>query len=287
MYTCLSPGAIGVRGLSLADAVDLARRIRFGGVDFNIREAARLAEDRGVDHVKRLFEDAGVRPGQWGLPVSWRNDETYEQELSTLPGFAELGRELGCTRTTTVCMSGSDERDYDRNWSWHLERLRPIAETLARYDCRLGIEFLGPATIRLRFKHEFVSTLGGAMDLARAIGTGNIGLLFDVWHHFTSGGTPADLDGLTAGDIIAVHANDAPKGLKMSEYVDNDRRLPMETGVIDLPEYLRRLSAMGYDGPVTPEPFSRRINELAARDASAAGMLIAECMDAAWKAAGL
>ena len=42
----------------------------------------------------------------------------------------------------------------------------------------------------------------------------------------------------------------------MAEYIDNDRRLPMETGVIDLGGFLKRLAALAYDGPVTPEPFS-------------------------------
>jgi hypothetical protein len=44
---------------------------------------------------------------------------------------------------------------------------------------------------------------------------------------------------------------------------------------------------MGYDGPITPEPFSKRINEVAAQDATKAGKMIAEYMDKLWKAAGL
>jgi sugar phosphate isomerase/epimerase len=287
MFKNLSAGAIGIRGLSLAQSISLAKQIGFGGIDFDIREAAKLADERGVGYVKKLFSDAGVLPGQWGLPVAWNKDDQWEKDLAELPKLAALGRDLGCTRTATWCLSGSDEREFKPNFSWHVARFRPIAQVLASYDCRLGIEFLGPKTIRERFKYPFIYTLQGMMDLAKAIGTGNVGLLLDAWHHYTAGGTWSDLDQITAKDVVTVHVNDAPEGLTLDQYMDNDRRLPMETGVIDLPGFIKKLNSMGYDGPITPEPFSKRINEVAAKDASAAGKMIAEYMGKLWKAAGL
>jgi sugar phosphate isomerase/epimerase len=125
------------------------------------------------------------------------------------------------------------------------------------------------------------------MELAEAIGTGNVGLLLDAWHLYTSGDPIDVLDTITARDVVTVHVNDAPQGLTLETYQDNDRRLPMETGVIDLPGFIKKLAAMGYDGPVTPEPFSKRINELAAKDTMAAGKLIADYMDKLWRAAGV
>ena len=62
--------------------------------------------------------------------------------------------------------------------------------------------------------------------------------------------------------------------------------LPMETGVIDLVGFMRALREMGYDGPVMPEPFSQRINDLAATDPEAAAREAARSMDALWRAAG-
>ncbi|MBN1579440.1 MAG: sugar phosphate isomerase/epimerase [Anaerolineae bacterium] len=287
MFKNLSAGAIGIRGLDLAQTIDLAKQIGFGGIDFSIKEAAQLADEKGVAYVRRLFDGAGVKPGQWGLPVAWNKDDQWEKDLEQLPKLAALGKALGCTRTATWCVSGSNDLAYEENWAWHIARFRPIAEVLAEYDCRLGIEFLGPKTIRERFEHEFVYTLGGMMELAGAIGTGNVGLLLDAWHLFTSGDPLDVLDTITAKDVVTVHVNDAPEGLTLETYMDNDRRLPMETGVIDLPGFIKKLAAMGYDGPVTPEPFSKRINELAAEDTMAAGKLIADYMGKMWNAAGL
>lgn len=285
MFKNLSPGAIGIRNCSLAESIELAAKSGFAGIDFGIREAAQLAENHGVEHVKGLFESAGILPGQWGLPIQWQDDEQWQQGLEDLPQLAALGRDLGCTRTATWCPPASDERQFDENLQWHINRFRPIAEILAEYDCRFGIEFIGPKTSRARREHEFIYTLEGMMDMAAKIGTGNVGLLLDAWHLYTSGGSVEDLDKITAEDVVTVHVNDAPEGVAVQEQIDNDRRLPMETGVIDLPGFMGKLRDMGYDGPVTPEPFSKRINAI--KDPSEAAQLAASYMAKMWQAAGL
>lgn len=285
MFKNLSPGAIGIRNLTLADSIELARASGFAGIDFNIREAADLAALRGVEYVQALFAEAGVRPGQWGLPVAWNKDDQWQDDLAGLPALAALGRALGCTRTCTWAMPGSDARPYGANFEWHVQRFRPIAQALAEEGCRLGIEFIGPKTLRDRFQYTFIYTLGGMMELARAIGTGNVGLLLDAFHLYTSGGTLDDLDAITAQDIVTVHVNDAVEGVPPDEQMDQVRRLPMETGVIDLPGFMKRLQALGYDGPVTPEPFSARVNAIA--DPLEAAKLVGKYMDKMWQAAGL
>ena len=227
MYKNLNTGAIGVQGLSLPEVIRLAHETGFAGIDFDIREAAALAEEMGIGGVRALFDKAGVLPGQWGLPIGW-NQPQWRDELAELPALAELGVALGCTRTATWCPSWSDEREFDENFSWHIERFRPIAEVLAERGCRLGIEFLGPKTLRDGHEYGFIYTLEGMMELATAIGTGNVGLLLDAWHLETSGGSPADLDRITAADIVTVHVNDAPKGIPFDEVIDAQRHLPME-----------------------------------------------------------
>jgi sugar phosphate isomerase/epimerase len=219
--------------------------------------------------------------------VAWGQDDRWEQDLVQLPKLAALASELGCTRTATWCISGSNERAYDENFRWHVARLRPIAQVLKTHGCRLGLEFLGPKTIRDRYKYPFVHTLREMMELAGSIGTGNVGLLLDAWHLYTSGGSVEDLDEITAEDIVTVHVNDAPEGIPRDEQIDNVRCLPMETGVIDLPGFVRKLDALDYDGPVTPEPFNERINTIASKDALQACRIVAEHMARLWQAGGL
>jgi sugar phosphate isomerase/epimerase len=232
-----------------------------------------------------MFAASGVLPGQWSLPVAWNKDEQWQADLAALPQLASLGRQLGCTRTTTWIMPGSDAYAYTANWEWHIRRFRPIASALADEGCSLGIEFVGPRTLRARFAHPFVFTLGGMMDLAAAIGTGNVGLLLDAFHLFVSGGSVADMARLTAADVVAVHVNDGVEGVPLDEQLDQVRRLPTESGVLPLADFMRGLQKIGYDGPVTAEPFSARVNALT--DPHQAAALVAEYMDRLWRASGL
>jgi sugar phosphate isomerase/epimerase len=54
---------------------------------------------------------------------------------------------------------------------------------------------------------------------------------------------------------------------------------------MDLPGFMRKLVAMGFDGPVTPEPFSKRLNSMT--DPLEAAKLTASYMDKMWSASGL
>lgn len=287
MFKNLSPGAIGIRRISIQESIKLARETGFAGIDFNIRDAAALARVQSVDAVRGLFDESGIRPGQWGLPVAWRQDDQWEADLDHLPAFAKLGQVLGCTRTCTVMPSFSDERPYQENFTWHVKRLRLIAEILREFDCRLGIEFIGPKTLRIGHPYEFIYTLDGLMELTRAIGTGNVGALLDSYHLYTSGGTIEDLARIDAKDVVVVHVNDALAGVPRDEQLDLVRALPMETGVINLRAFMCKLQSLDYDGPVTPEPFSERVMDIAASDPLGAARIAAQAMDALWTAASL
>jgi sugar phosphate isomerase/epimerase len=287
MYATIGPDQLGIRGPSLSDAIALARAAGFAGLSFDSRAAARAVDERGLDTVQDQFAQAGVRPALWNLPVAWRDDDQWQADLRELPRLAATARALGATRTATYMPSGSDERSFQENFDWHVARLRPIAEVLRDEGCQFGIEFIGPKTYRAAFRHEFIHTLDGVMELVAAIGTGNVGVMLDSWHLYTSGGTLADLERLTNHDVVVVHVNDAPAGIARDEQIDTVRTLPMETGVIDLVGFMRALREMGYDGPVMPEPFSQRINDLAATDPEAAAREAARSMDALWRAAGL
>jgi sugar phosphate isomerase/epimerase len=69
--------------------------------------------------------------------------------------------------------------------------------------------------------------------------------------------------------------------------IDTQRHLPLETGVLDLPGFLRGLAALGYDGPVVTEPFNAPLNALAATDPTAAANQVSVAMDRLWRLAGL
>ena len=286
MFKNLNTGAIGIRDKSLAESIELAAATGFAGIDFNIREAAAVVDDHGLDYVRDLFARHGVLPGQWGLPVAW-NQDRWQEDLAELPRLAALGAALGCTRTATWCPSWSDTLDYSDNVQWHVARYRPIAEILKDHGCSLGIEFLGPRHLWASHPYRFISSMGEMLALANDIGTGNVGLLLDAYHLYTAGDEIDALDMLAPGDVIVVHINDAPAGIAREEQADLVRCLPLETGVIDLAGFMRKLAALGYAGPVTTEPFSARLNAIAAEDPVAAAREVSQAMDRLWQLSDL
>ncbi len=281
MFRNLSPGAIGIR-TDLAGAIDLAQRHGWQGLDLPTGEAVRLAAERTADDVAALIGQAGLRLGGWGLPIDWRGD--YDRAaLAVLEQHAALAQRLGCTRVYTWLLPSSDELPFRENFDRHVARLQPIAEVLAAHGCRLGLEFIGPRTMRDGRRYGFIYTAEGMLCLAQAIGP-NVGLLVDSYHWYTGLGTLADLHALRADDVVYVHVNDAPDGVAVEAQIDQVRRLPATTGVIDLAGFMGALREIGYDGPVTPEPFEQRLRELAPDDACRTAH---ESMLELWRRAGL
>ena len=285
MFKAVSPGAIGVRPRNLEEALAAARRGGFEGLEFNAAEVAGLVEDQGAEHVRSLFAEAGLRPAGWGLPTDWRgSEENWRQGLAELPRLAQAAAAIGGTRSSTGVLPGSDERPFDENRRFHVERFRPIAHILADHGCRLGLEFIGPKTLRDGKRYPFIYKMEDMLAMGAEIGP-NVGLLLDCWHWYTSGGTLDELRRLRPEQVVYVHVNDAPAGMPVDEQIDNVRALPGETGVIDIAGFLQALRSIGYDGPVVPEPFKKELADLPSDDARLE--TVGAAMDRIFQQAGL
>jgi sugar phosphate isomerase/epimerase len=138
--------------------------------------------------------------------------------------------------------------------------------------------------MRQGHQYSFIHTLDQVLELCGSVHQPNVGILLDSWHWYVSGATLDDIQSLSSSQIVGVHVNDAPAGISLEEQKDNQRCLPGETGVIDLVGFLKVLKAIGYDGPVTVEPFSQRLRELAPQEAA---METSEALRRVWGQAGV
>ncbi len=284
MFRNMSPGAIGIQG-SMAEVLPLAKEAGFEGIDLNVREAAKIADESSLDEVKAMFADAGMKMGGWGLPVDFRKDEdAFQEGLTQLPETAALGQALGCTRVPTWVSPASDGLTFEENFQIHARRLRACAEILRDNGCSLGLEFVAPKTSWSGKKYEFIHDLPGMLELGDVIGTGNVGLLLDAWHWYTAHGTLDQIRNLRPEQVVYVHVNDAPEGVEVDEQIDNVRCLPGATGVIDIGGFLSTLSDIGCTAPVTPEPFVKELREMPAAEAATT---VAEGMAKIWEEGGL
>ncbi|HEY3343255.1 MAG TPA: sugar phosphate isomerase/epimerase family protein [Anaerolineae bacterium] len=272
MFKNLNAGALG-HAISFDQTCALARQYHFEGVDLDLDFLGKLAREKSVQAAQDWLSGTGLRIGSYGLSVAWRDwdsDVTYAESLPRFIEETKLAAALGCTRCVTWVMPRSDTLTYQRNFAQMVQRLTPVAEILKAYGIWLGLEYVGPRTLRLGHKYDFIHTMDGMRALGAAIGTGNIGLLLDCFHWYTAHGTLSDIEALPAEEVVYVHVNDAKTGRSADEQIDNERDMVGATGVIDISGFYSALRKIGYAGPVTVEPFSEAVRKMTPEQAIAA-----------------
>lgn len=278
-----APGHLGVRA-NQRQALDYAVKYGFRGIapsegEFENKSAAEIGEWLA------MMKDKGIQYGAAGLSVDFRGDDNrFRDGIAQYPKRAALMKQLGVTRVATWILPGSNDLTYLENFKQHETRLREAAKILSDNGIRLGLEFVGPRTSRERFRYPFACAQRDMMELVTAIGTGNVGLLVDSWHWYTSHGTIEEMMQLSNKDIVHVHVNDAPSGVKVDEQIDNRRGLPATTGVIDMKGFINTLVKIGYDGPVECEPFDQELRKM---EPDAAVQKTAESLGRVWDLIGV
>lgn len=261
---------------------------------YSVTELAPLAAKYGIQALSAapdLLENPGLAAEadavmkehglSWGLlpmPADFYfwdlDDAAFEQGLEELRRRASVAERLGIRHAYNHVWPTSF-REFDENFDWHVKRVKAVSEVLREHGVRYGLEFLGPHELRGWQKHEFVHSLAGVLAIADAAG-GVAGVAFDTFHWYTSNnGSEKDLTlmELQIDRLVCVHLNDAVAGVPYDQQKDMERRLPMETGVIDSREILARFRAHGTDALYMIEPFEpsrTRFHSMSAEEAVAA-----------------
>ena len=283
MFKSLNLGALSL-DLPFEEGLRLAREHGFAALDLP-PSVLTGADMPSAAALRARYASAAVRPGGWALPIDFRRDEeAFRRDLADLPRQAALAGEMSAPWCFTWILPYSDELDYAANMERHAARLRQAARILAEHGCRLALEFVGPATLRAGRRYPFIRTIAETQELVARIDVPGTGLLLDCWHWYTSHASLVDIGSLSEEAVVYVHVNDAPQGLEVDAQIDNQRLLPGDSGVIDVPGFLRALAGIGYDGPVVVEPFNAALVALAPEARAAA---VAASLARAWAEAGL
>ena len=243
----------------------LAARVGFGGVDVPL--AAAMKEGAGA--TRALLDELKIRPAILTFPVEFRKDDaTFDRDMEELPRAAGFARDIGCPRMMTWLTSSSDTPKAELR-ALFKRRFTAAAAVLARYQVRLGLEFLGPLHIRTRFRYEFIWRMNEMLAFARECGP-NVGLTLDSWHWYHAGATPDDIVAAGKQGIVTVHFNDAA-AQPPEKVLDNERLMPGE-GVIDLVAFLHALQSIGYEDALSVEVFGRGLRDMTPEAAARLGL---------------
>ncbi len=256
MFPSYSARALG-HTTTAESAVELAAAAGFAGVDLLVADLVAAGTDPA--RLRNRMDALELRGGAWPLPVRWRDDEaTYRADLARLPGLARVAATLGLSRTGTWIWPALPDRiaspaeAIDRA----VARLAPVAHILADAGTRLGIEVLGVASARPPGSRPFVHRLDRVGPVLAALRhhEPTVGLLVDAFH-LAAAAEPIDA-ALAWGveSVVWVHLADMPSGpIDLDTHRDDNRALPGTREDSPAPGLLARLSATGYDGPVTVE----------------------------------
>ncbi len=260
MFASLNTDLVSITA-SLADAIRLAARHKFGGVDCSASQL--LATEFDLSSLRTAMNEGGLRPGYLSIPPGKlpSTPEDFEVAIALLPEIAKRASALGFTRAGIVILPFHESLGFDQAFEEHVVRLNRLVAVLDEYGIALGLEYVSPLTRRSPYPNHFVHNLSGMLSLCSAVASPRCGLMLDSFHWHCAGETQADLEGLRNEQIVVVHINDAPL-IPVEEQTVGNRSFPGETGGIDLTSFVGSLKRVGYDGPVTCEPMAGAIHAL-------------------------
>jgi 2-keto-myo-inositol isomerase len=257
----LKADAIGVDG-SADDLLSAAEKYGYEALSVPAQWLEGWTDKQKADFVKKA-EKKNIGWGASGLPVEFRRTEQqFKSDLGSLNQHAKNLSDIGVTRISTWVISGHATLTYNENMRQQADRLRDCARILGKHGIKLGLEYLGTASIRHNARFAFISTSRELKEMIALIGEPNVGVVLDSYHWHTAEETVEDLMIWKNEEIVAVDLNDANRQLKLVDQTDLARELPGATGVIDLDGFIKALVKIGYDGPVRAEPFSTTLNQM-------------------------
>ena len=216
-------------------------------------------EKKAIEATKRI-RSYGLEWGLMPMPADFYHwdldDNSFNKALIVLERQAQVAEKMGVSHAYNHVWS-SGPREYDANFEWHVKRVKAVSEIMTEHGIHYGLEFLGPHELRTWQPYEFVHSLAGVVAIADAAG-GKAGVAFDTFHWYCSGnGCKDDLLWMSQHTerLVAVHLNDAVEGVPYDQQLDMQRRLPMETGVIDTRDILRRFKEKDNRALYMIEPF--------------------------------
>ena len=256
-----TPGSVGIKA-GQDRSVELAQKYGFESVQPFAADLAKLSDAELSDYLAAL-KSKGLKWAAASLPVNFREDEgTYREGVATLREHSKSLEKAKVDRMGTWVPPSNADLTYNQNFRRTSKRIREMASICEDHGIRLGLEYIGTPTLLVRQRYPFVHSMAEMKELIAATGKTNVGFVMDSWHWWTARDTLEDILSLKNEDIVSCDVNDAPKGRTLLQQMDNERELPMATGVIPIKEFLEGLVKIGYDGPVRAEPFNKPLNAL-------------------------
>lgn len=217
----------------------------FDGIE--IFEADFLAFDAGPREVGRMIRDAGLEITLFqpfrdfeGLPEPQRS-RAFDRARRKFEVMQELGTDLMlvCSNVSPLALGGVDRAADD---------FRELGELASQHGVRVGYEAL--AWGRHVYDHR------DAWEIVRRANHPNIGLILDSFHTLARNIEVDSIRSIPGDRIFIVQLADAPRiDMDLLYWSRHFRNMPGE-GDLPVVDFMRAVSATGYDGVISLEIFN-------------------------------
>ncbi|MFO0914797.1 MAG: TIM barrel protein [Pirellulales bacterium] len=256
MYRNFDPASLGISGRP-SEVIELALNYGFRGMDLDLDEFARSADDKGFDWAARYLPRRQLKITGGDLPVDLGATETeftvqLEQLAQRLPYFTQLGVET----LYYVVSPSSPQRPYHENFELHRTRLLRVSDLLRPTEICVAIGMNAVQSEREAGAYQFVWQSDALTTLVKTVGADNVGLLLDTWQWHLGGGTIAKLQDFPVSLVATVRMADLPTDFNLLSVTRDDRLMPATTGVVPNSEIWNWLAQGQYQRGITVAPSS-------------------------------
>ena len=241
--------ATTMKSSTMENDIVLAAKAGFRHIELRKEKLLNFLQRGGtLTGLKTLLEDNDIKP----MCINALADISFHkgqaritvQELCHFLCYA--GQFVGCPDLEVIAAFGAPTDDREEVTAETAGVLTELAKIAADYHMRLALEYMG-------VPKNSVRTYAHAMEIVERTGADNVGLLVDTWHHFAGGSKPEELLGPGSDKIFTVHIGDAPDKAPLT--LRRNECIWPGDGAAPIPEMLRNLQKVGYEGIVSVEIF--------------------------------
>lgn len=245
---CLNTSTIRGQGLPITDAIEIAAKAGYVGIEPWIDEIEKYIHSGGSlrDLSKRirdngLMVESAIGFAEWIVDDEARRAKGLEQAKRDM----DLVAQLGGRRIAAPPAGATDQAHLD---------LLAVAEryrTLLELGDQMGVE----PQIEVWGFSQCLYRLGQAVLVAVESGHPHAGILADVYHLYKGGSDIQGLKMLNGAALHVFHVNDYPAHPPRETITDADRVYPGD-GIAPLGKLFRELRDIGFTGALSLELFN-------------------------------
>ena len=245
--------------LPLPERISAAASAGFAGFGIVHNDLARyLADGHDLKQLRRHLDDAGVRYveleflSDWWLPAPQRAASDAVLRL-----LLEAAEPLGAYHVKI----GPDIDHADFDLDQYAEGFHRVADAFAQVGVKVALEFMPFSNI---------ATLARGLDVVRAAGHPNGGLMVDLWHLMRGSGTLDELSRIPLEHIAGIELDDGDTEQIGTGYEDTVlRRRLCGQGRFPVADFIRTVRSVGWTGPWGVEIISEEYRKRPMRQAVA------------------